>query len=441
MEQASSLLGILWRRRAVVLIALVGLTLLAVPLLRSVMHLRYMGVSHVLMVNNSGRDLSGARADLPLMAQSSTVLSRAVKRVDFRESIPELKKSMGARIAPWSSVMAISVSADNPKLAVDLSNAVADETVTYYRDVSTRRYDDIIHYLRNELDRQHSRIGTLDEQLERAVANYNYVFVGSDRSLEAITSHLDELGINRGKAYADLQADIAAVGGTGMTPSLARVVRGEVLEKDPYYTSMRAEYAKSAAQLSTDRAQFTEKYPGLPGLTERVQREKATLAGVAREVLSAPQVHSDTQARVLLDRQKAEAQVKSDRARVAALDEQLAKERRLLQDAPKVGNKIASLRLERDTATTAYQSLATKLSDVRLDQAQATSLGTLVVLDRALRADAFGPSRILVVLAAFAIVAFAFSTAFVVDAFGRRLRSVDEVEKLYGKVLATIGGK
>jgi polysaccharide biosynthesis transport protein len=434
-----SISEVLWRRRVSVIIALVILSLIAIPLLRKVMRVRYVGVSHVLMVNET-RDTSGASVDVPAMAESTAVLSRVAKTLKLSAQLGDLKKAISARVAPRSSIMTISSTTDEPSAAIALSNGVADEMVGYYHDISARRYDDIIRYLRSELENQGQRLTRLNAKLQEAVARDS--FIGSDRALEAITTRLDDLQIERGRAYANYVSDAANATARDQNSDMARVIQGELLERDPLYNSIRNEYAKNAAQLAFERAQFTDKYPGLPGLQDRVEKERAALGQAEQRALDAPKSSSPSYAKALLDGRRLAALIAGDRARLKVLDAQIASEHMRLADLPKAGVAITTLRVERDATVTAYQALSEKLSATRADQAQAASLGTLVVIDRAVRSDPFAPSRIVIVLTALAIVGVACSAAFLVEMIERRVRSVDEVEHVYGQpVYATIGVK
>jgi uncharacterized protein involved in exopolysaccharide biosynthesis len=436
-----SIAEILWRRRAAVLTALIILSLIAIPPLRNVMRPRFVGVSHVLMVNESfGRDPSGASIDVPAMAESTAVVSRVAKKLKMNGHLADLKKAINARVAPRSSIMTISANADQPSAAIALSNGIADEMVGFYHNISVRRYDDIIRYLQSEIEKQTQQLMILDTKLQQAVTRDS--FIGSDKALDAITTRIDDLQVERGKAYANYVSDAASATAQDQNSDMARIIQGELLDRDPLYGAIRNEYAKNAAQLAFDRAQFTDKYPGLPSLQDRVDKDRAALAQAERGALAAPKSSSPSYAKALLEGRRIAALVAGDRARLEALDSQIASERAHLADFPKAGVAITTLRVERDATVHAYQALSDKLSATRADQAQATSLGTLVVIDRAVRAEPFAPSRIVLILAAAAIVGVACSTAFLLEMIERSIRSVDDVEHVYGQpVFATIGVK
>jgi hypothetical protein len=84
--------------------------------------------------------------------------------------------------------------------------------------------------------------------------------------------------------------------------------------------------------------------------------------------------------------------------------------------------------------------LTERLSTAQGDAAQAASLGSLVVVSRAVP----GPSSLLTWLQAIGIliVALAFGAAYIADAIDRRLWGVQEIENAYGRpVLVEVGAR
>jgi capsular polysaccharide biosynthesis protein len=89
-----------------------------------------------------------------------------------------------------------------------------------------------------------------------------------------------------------------------------------------------------------------------------------------------------------------------------------------------------------------YNVLATRRATALANRAEASSLGSVVVLDRAIRADtqlAGGRTRAAIV-ALVLTLALAFGAAFFVDALDPRIRRAEEIEELYGiPVVANVG--
>jgi len=111
---------------------------------------------------------------------------------------------------------------------------------------------------------------------------------------------------------------------------------------------------------------------------------------------------------------------------------------------PTVGASYAQLSAQRAAVDTEYTALAGRRANALADRAEASSLGSIVVLDRAIKADtqlASGRTRVAVV-ALTLIIALALGTAFLVESLDPRIRRAEDIEELYGiPVVGTFGSK
>jgi hypothetical protein len=84
-----------------------------------------------------------------------------------------------------------------------------------------------------------------------------------------------------------------------------------------------------------------------------------------------------------LDEQvKAQAQLESDQAKLNATNASLNQLHAQIGSG-NVANDVARIRRDRDNAETAYTALARRLSEAVADRAQAASVGSVIVIDRA----------------------------------------------------------
>jgi uncharacterized protein involved in exopolysaccharide biosynthesis len=144
----------------------------------------------------------------------------------------------------------------------------------------------------------------------------------------------------------------------------------------------------------------------------------------------------------VLARRNAEAVAAGDRARVAAIDDQIAAEQRHLRDLPFTGAQVNSLRVQRDGAQAAYAATLMKLNDTKANQEAASSLGAVVVIDHAAGVAPRIPRLALDVIVAFLLIGLTISVGVLVDMFDPGLRSPEAVEKLYGiPVIGNIGSR
>jgi uncharacterized protein involved in exopolysaccharide biosynthesis len=282
---------------------------------------------------------------------------------------------------------------------------------------------------------------SIDTKLQQAAQRDT--FVGSDKALENITARIESLQTDRGTAFAALVSDEAiAQAQSEQTGEISGIVKHEVLANDPIVQALRAGQSKDAAQLEFQRAQFTNLYPGLPSLRDQVQRETAVVQAAESRAVSGSPSSSASFAATVLAKRNAQAVVAGDRARVAAIDSQIASAEQHLRDLPSTGASVNLLRSQREGAQAAYAATLLKLNDTKAEQAAASSLGAVVVIDHAVEASPRIPRLAVDIIVAFLLLALTFSVGVAVDVLDPGLRSPEAVEKLYGiPVIGNIGGR
>lgn len=432
----NSFVSMLQRRRHVLLATLLVLVAVSPFLLRS-LRPTYVAVAHVMMV---GKESMIPSTDMGTLTLSATVVGNVAKRFSLG-GVNELRSRIDAKPGLHSNVMPISYRDKDPKLARDVTNALADETAGYYKELSGGQYDLMIGFLESALKGDSDEMRSIDAKLQAAAQRDT--FVGSDKALENITARITELNSQRGAAYATLVSDEAiARAQSYQYNEIAGIVKQEVLATNPYVQALRAGQSKDAAQLEFQRSQFTDLYPGLPSLRDQVQRETSAVSSAEHSAMAGPPSSSPSYAATVLAKRNALAVAAGDRARVAAIDGQIAEERKHLLDLPLTGAAVNLLRSQREAAQAAYSATVLKLDDTRASQAAASSLGAVVVIDHAVDASARIPRFALDVIVAFLLIALTISIGFGVDILDPGLRSPQAVEKLYGiPVVGNLGSK
>ncbi len=436
--------SLIWRaiahRRLLVLICVaVGLALL--PVVLAVVKPSYNANAHLMLVSeNTSRDPLVKSRDVPVLARSFEVLNRvkAITRLDG--SLGTIRAHLAVSSSDLSNMLTVTYRDHNQKTAAAVANTVADQTVEYYHRLSAQQYDRLISYLRGQMVTQRGKIENLDRQVQHAALADT--FVSTDKAIDTITTRLDDLQGKLGDALATLTADEAAAAAAGKQPEeVAGIMRDQQLQSDPLYQNLRSTQARDAAALGAIKSQYTDRYPGLPSLADQVRLESETLDKQKQSVLARGFSSSPTYAQTILDHRKALAAVAGDQARVTQYNTQIQEQQRRLVDLGNTGVSVAVLRTERDTAMASYQALATQLSSVLANQAEASSLGSLVVVDRANDASALFESLVLrITVGVIAVLAIAFFVAIIVEVADPRLRTPTDIERLYGRpVIATVG--
>jgi capsular polysaccharide biosynthesis protein len=172
----------------------------------------------------------------------------------------------------------------------------------------------------------------------------------------------------------------------------------------------------------------------MKGEVAKVEDENQSLHQFATKAIDGPTAYSPSLAGQIIAEQKAQAAVDGDRARVAALDAQISTTRQQLSDVPKSGMNVGAIRALRDTEEAQYSALALRLSNAQANSAEANSLGSVVVIDRAETAEPYLLGTNLL-LALFALVAVGVSigAGYLAEAVNPRFISPGDVESFYGR--------
>jgi capsular polysaccharide biosynthesis protein len=344
----------------------------------------------------------------------------------------DLKSNVSASVLGRSSIMAVSYRDQSADRAIGVTNAVSDELSRYYGEISSHRYDVNVDRLSAELDDQARQVRALDLQMSRVVRANPYVV--SDKSLDDITEQLALLSVRRADAQAQLDADRAMAQTMGPNATSASTARHEILADSPAYQAVRAAAAKDQAEFVSDRAGYTSDFPGLPGAMAKLASESEAVKQAESRALADPDAYSPSAAATAAQRDRQRAVVTGDEAHVRQLDTLIASQQANLQDVPTTGSSYAELRAKRDAVQTEYTALAARRATALANRAEASSLGSVVVLDRALRADTqlAGNRTRAALVALVLILALAVGAAFLVESLDPRIRRAEDVEELYG---------
>ena len=404
---------------------------------------QYLAGANVLVVNGNTRDdPTLSSPDLPSIATSTVVLERVRKDLKLDMSLQDLKRHMSAKPPPFkSSILRIQYTDSDSARAALVTNTVADELANYYREISKSRYDEDLAGLNAELAKQRERIRQIDRQVgpeARALLDWSDAkSVNLDATGPSDGGQGANLERDRELAKATLQGDEAALASVRVdADSRAQMARSEILSKDQTYQNLRAAATADSTALVRAQATYTSEYPGIRALEEKVANLKDAVAAEEARALASPESYSPALAAAGAEERKAEAVVEADRARIAAFDRLMGK------DHGRGSSSLATLRLERDAAKENYLAISSRVAAALANRADALSLGSVVVVDRAIDSETqIGLGRRqLSILLALLILAVSIGSALLADIVNPRLRRVAQIETLYGKpVIATLG--
>lgn len=403
-------------RHRVAVFVVLAIGLLALPSALRILTPTYSGTAHILLVNEqTQRDPLVKPKDLTTLATSSVVLQRVKDELGLSETIGQLQSQTRVQVAVDSNVMPITFRSHSADLAIAVPNAIANEVVNAYRDLSTRQYGRLTQRLRSQLAEQRMRILEIEAQYESTVTESS--FTGDDQSLDAMTAQLSDLYGQRDQAYATLENDAAqADAAREQSPAATGIIQQQVLNANPEYRDLQDTTAADAAKLAFEQARYSKSYPGLPGLQDQVTRETGFVNREQQRLLA--------------------SEVENDRAQLGAVDQQIAAQRQRLVGLSSAGVGAEVLRAQRDAAEATYQAMSNNLGQAIANEAEAASLGSVVVIDRATTASSWlGNVWARVMLGVIVILGLAISSAFILDSIDPRLDGTKQVEKAYGRPL------
>ena len=428
------------RRRIYVIVAICGCGAIVAPFVPMILHPTYHATARLLVVNEVSKTTVDASADVPTIAQSGAVLERVKDRLKLDGDLEDFRRRVKAKVPAHSSIMEITAGDRDADRAATIANAIADETVLYYRQIATQRYQDVTQQLGQTIVQLRSQIDGVNKRLQKVSVDNPYA--NSDKASDDLTAQIGTLKMIRNQAYADLLADRATSSALADQGSkIGGIVDREALKNDPVYTALEAQIAADEATLAVQNATYTSANPALISVREKVALERSQLQDAKAAALQKRADSSTTYATQTLAERSAAGKVAGDEARLRALDTEIADDERHLRDTFGPGASVQVLRAERDAAQQQYLAVTQRLSTAQADQTQAASLGTLVVVDRAVAYTALWKLvfTLFPLIYALFVCALAVAAAYGLETIDRRFRDSREIEEFYGRPVFEIG--
>src|ERR1035438_10411388 len=165
----------------------------------------YKANADVLIVSEALKDTTLAEPDLPSILTSTEVLGRVIRRLNLNMTTTALAQKIKTKLPPKSSVLELTYQDRDRVKAGIVTNAIADEATSYFHEIATRGYSDVLRALNRQIVESQAKMAAADKLLKKASANN--LFASSDKALDDLTGHFDELRVERGRINASLAAD------------------------------------------------------------------------------------------------------------------------------------------------------------------------------------------------------------------------------------------
>jgi uncharacterized protein involved in exopolysaccharide biosynthesis len=432
--------GIIKRRWFVIFVTiLIGI---AAGVLGLKMLPQYEASSGVLLITpDANHDTGVSSADMPSVLISSSVAGVVRRSIAPHTAANDFASRIASQVAVGGNMLTITFKAKERNDAVRGANALADRMTAYYREVAKGRLGDVDGYLLKRLGEEQTHLTEIDRQLRTAASRNPYV--GQTEPVNALTSNLVQLESQRGVVEAAMRGDMARTSyDTQQLRVLQPTVKHELLQNDAAYRTLESQVANDGAKLATMKAEYLPSYSGTRNMQRQYDQEVAALRLREAAIGRSQAGGSPTYLSTLAVKNQAASSLAGERAQLAAIDGQIARTLQSLRSLPHSGVTIATLTSERTAAEAAYQAISVRRTTILADQAQAASIGSLVVVDRAQRADAaLGKHAALILVAAVAVfTVIAFTLAFLLESLDQRLRTEDAISQLYGKpIIGSVG--
>ncbi len=372
--------------------------------------------------------------DLVTLLSTSVVTDRVI--ADLQVTGAEAQRVPGelhTKISPGSGVLPIIFTDRDPAIAVAGANDGARELSRYDNQIKTLRYDRLLADLNRQIASSRSHLAAIDGSITGLTSDD--AFLTEAGGTTGLNTRIMTLGQQRDTVLATLRGDTAAASVAGRRPALAKdLAKKEIENTDPALAQARLQYGKDLAQANVYSAGYKPGFDGLRAETTLVAREGQTVQNQIAAASSNPN-ESTTFVTALLDDNKARAAVASDVAQLASIQGQMSALTQHLSGSGSTSSRLTRLLRERSSEEASFRQLALNASKAEADRAQAASIDTVVVLDKASFPVQSTFSRPAILGTAIGIVALwlALTLAFLLDGNDRRLHTPESIEKLYGK--------
>ena len=142
----------------------------------------YKGKAELLIVSEALKDTTVSDPDLPSIITSTEVLNRVISRLSLDTDPIALAKKIKTKLPAKSSIIELTYKDIDPTRAVTVTNAIADAASSYFHEVATRGYIQVLSALGKRIAESRAKIAEADRLLQRASAKN--AFVSSDKALD-----------------------------------------------------------------------------------------------------------------------------------------------------------------------------------------------------------------------------------------------------------------
>jgi len=455
------LLGILWRRRILLLVvwAVVAALVSALTLTQAKKY-----TTEVKLIagssNSSGSyQASGAgMTNLPILnaflavngdqtgetyaelMRQTPVAQAVIEQLHLHATASQLISRVTVRPLKGTSVLTVDVTWRDPVMSAKIANAFASVFVERQRQLVAHQADAAIGFLQGALPTAEMHM----REAQQALAAYQSRVGIADLPTQTTSRITQSANLETKEQQAEIDArqasaQLAAINQIRGTVS-STIIGSRTVSANPVAAQLQSQIETLKSELTSTRATYTDNFPAVIAIRAKIADAERELRRLPSNVVSGTQSNPNPLAQQL-NQQAAtlEGQIASARAQVATIRQQRRAAQPGIDELPAQARRIGELTRASKSAQDVYDALQHRYQDASI--ARTTALSDVTITEPA-RPDIFkvAPNQTTNIIFGilFGLV-LAIAAVFLAESFDDRFRTEEDIrEKLGLPILATI---
>ncbi len=428
-------------------------------------HMRLILEDTQISVSELGHNLSQLSAGVPgdssplatqaELIKSKQVLQKAVEQVlppnaDLEQQqalVGSLEQGLKVKIVPATNILELSYQQQDPKMATELLNAVAEAIVVTSTEEIRAEAKSVREFLEAELPQQRAVLeaaASAENQYRQASG-----LVSLEEQTGSLVTSLAQLEAQERELTAQLQEAQARVRSLEQVTGLRNVqsaYTGGRIGQDRELSDLRAQAANLDSELATMRSRLTDSHPQIQSLLEERQairslyQQKLSRVDGNGQSIRGSQIATDELSQDFTSQFiAAKTQQEGLRERLQAVTINRLQLQKRLDNLPKKQKALTDLVRQREEADSSLKFLTGKLEEARIAEAQLFSNIRIVELAQQPSSPSAPNPKLIMVVATVAGLGLAAAMMLMLESLDNRLHDGLELEhKLHLPLLGVL---
>jgi capsular exopolysaccharide synthesis family protein len=367
------------------------------------------------------------------LIQEDPVVKQVISNLHLDVGPQELlNKYVDVKPVTNTSIIQLSATWGNPKMAINIANEFANVFVNRERDLIAGQAASAIDYLNQQLPIAEQNMRRADDALARFQAVHPDVYVtigtdtqGGDSAVATATQRYAQAKVDADQARATLASVTAQMAALKPTSTGSSNV-----VQNPVTAQLQAQLAQVEVQLDTARKQYTDQHPTVIALEEQKAQLQSEIAKQPATIVSGNDIVPNPVYQQLSQQAATlRAQIAGDEGQMRTLGIEMGRNGAAANSLPTQTAQLAKLEEDAKMAGDIYTALQQKYSQATV--ARTTALSDVSITQPASGANlVVRPSWILNLILGFAIgLVLAVSGVFIVDFFDNTFKDEQDVQR------------